>query len=300
MVALSIRRDESAIMVWMCPHCAQPLEARESGLSCVNGHRFDRAREGYVNLLPVQHKRSKNPGDNSEMVRGRRALHQAQLYRPLAEVLCDLVATCTDASRLLDIGCGEGYYDGMLSARLPELSVYGVDIAKTAVRLAARDYPCHDYAVASSRNLPVMTSSIDLGMCIFSPVNDSEVARAVRPNGYYLEVGPAAQHLWELKTALYEQPREHSLLRRAIPGGALLQEGESHYEKQLTQTELQAVLAATPFAFRGHREKREGLREQSDFVITLGFSWRLFRLAAERDTVASGAVLGAALESTDL
>jgi 23S rRNA (guanine745-N1)-methyltransferase len=80
----------------------------------------------------------------------------------------------------------------MLSARLPELSVYGVDIAKTAVRLAARDYPCHDYAVASSRNLPVMTSSIDLGMCIFSPVNDSEVARAVRPNGYYLEVGPAA------------------------------------------------------------------------------------------------------------
>ena len=287
-------------MVWMCPHCAQPLEARESGLSCVNGHRFDRAREGYVNLLPVQHKRSKNPGDNSEMVRGRRALHQAQLYRPLAEVLCDLVATCTDASRLLDIGCGEGYYDGMLSARLPELSVYGVDIAKTAVRLAARDYPCHDYAVASSRNLPVMTSSIDLGMCIFSPVNDSEVARAVRPHGYYLEVGPAAKHLWELKTALYEQPREHSLLRRAIPGGALLQEGECHYEKQLTQTELQAVLAATPFAFRGHREKREGLREQSDFVITLGFSWRLFRLAAERDTVASGAVLGAALESTDL
>ena len=285
-------------MVWMCPHCAQPLEARESGLSCVNGHRFDRAREGYVNLLPVQHKRSKNPGDNSEMVRGRRALHQAQLYRPLAEVLCDLVATCTDASRLLDIGCGEGYYDGMLSARLPELSVYGVDIAKTAVRLAARDYPCHDYAVASSRNLPVMTSSIDLGMCIFSPVNDSEVARAVRPNGYYLEVGPAAKHLWELKTALYEQPREHPLLRRTIPGGALLQEGECHYEKQLTQTELQAVLAATPFAFRGHREKREALRDQSDYLITMGFSWRLFRLSPERETGASGAASGGALESS--
>ena len=126
-------------MVWMCPHCTQPLEACESGLFCVNGHRFDRAREGYVNLLPVQHKRSKHPGDNAEMVRGRRALHQAQLYRPLAEALCDLVATCTDVSTLLDIGCGEGYYDGMLSARLSDLSVYGVDIAKTAVRLAARD-----------------------------------------------------------------------------------------------------------------------------------------------------------------
>ena len=285
-------------MVWMCPHCAQPLEACESGLFCVNGHRFDRAREGYVNLLPVQHKRSKHPGDNAEMVRGRRALHQAQLYRPLAEALCDLVATCTDVSTLLDIGCGEGYYDGMLSARLSDLSVYGVDIAKTAVRLAARDYRCHDYAVASSRNLPVMTSSIDLAMCIFSPVKDSEVARTVRPNGYYLEVGPAAQHLWELKTALYEQPRKHPLLRRTIPDGILLREGECHYEKQLTQTELQAVLAATPLAFRGHREKREALREQSDYLITMGFSWRLFRLSPERETGASGAASGGALESS--
>ena len=285
-------------MVWMCPHCTQPLEACESGLFCVNGHRFDRAREGYVNLLPVQHKRSKHPGDNVEMVRGRRALHQAQLYRPLAEALCDLVATCTDVSTLLDIGCGEGYYDGMLSARLSDLSVYGVDIAKTAVRLAARDYRCHDYAVASSRNLPVMTSSIDLAMCIFSPVKDSEVARTVRPNGYYLEVGPAAQHLWELKTALYEQPRKHPLLRRTIPDGILLREGECHYEKQLTQTELQAVLAATPLAFRGHREKREALREQSDYLITMGFSWRLFRLSPERETGASGAASGGALESS--
>jgi hypothetical protein len=40
------------------------------------------------------------------------------------------------------------------------------------------------------------------------------------------------------------------------------------------------------------------LREQSDFVITLGFSWRLFRLAPEQDTVASGAVLDDALESS--
>ena len=299
-MGLSIRRDGRAIMVWMCPHCTQPLETGESGLLCVNGHRFDRAREGYVHLHPVQHKRSKNPGDNAEMVRGRRALHQAQLYRPLAKVLCDLVATYTDVSTLLDIGCGEGYYDGMLSARLPDLAVYGVDIAKAAVRLAARDHRSHHYAVASSRHLPIMTSSIDLAMCIFSPVSDTEVARAVRPNGYYLEVGPAARHLWELKTALYDQPREHPLLRRTIPDGTLLQEGECRYEKQLAQAELQAVLAATPFAFRGHREKRDALRARSDFLITLGFSWRLFKLAAERDTSASEAVSGAALESSGL
>ena len=287
-------------MVWMCPHCAQSLEEVESGLACTSAHLFDRAKEGYVNLLPVQHKRSKNPGDNPEMVRGRRAIHKAHLYRPLAEQLIEAVATCTSLNTLLDIGCGEGYYGGMLSTAMPSLSVYGIDIAKGAVRLASKDHDKHQYAVASSRHLPVMASSIDLAICIFSPVSDAEVARAVRPSGYYLEVGPAARHLWELKAALYEHPREHPLLRRTIPDGVLLREGECHYEKQLTSAELQALVAATPFAFRGHREQREALRELPGFLITMGFSWRLFQLASERDVPVIGVASGDALESSDL
>ena len=287
-------------MVWMCPHCTQSLEVIESGLVCVSGHRFDRAKEGYVNLLPVQHKRSKNPGDSLEMVQGRRAIHTAHVYRALADELVDVVAGCPEVNTLLDVGCGEGYYDGMLSERLPGLSVYGVDIAKSAVRLAARDYRKHHYAVASARQLPVMSSTIDLAICIFSPVSDTEVARAVRPSGFYLEVGPAARHLWELKTALYEQPREHASLRRTIPDGELLREGECHYEKQLTNAELQALVAATPFAFRGYREKREALRERSDLTISLGFSWRLFKLAQWQDSAVSRADSDGALESSGL
>ncbi len=62
-----------------------------------------------------------------------------------------------------------------------------------------------------------MSSTIDLAICIFSPVSDAEIARAVRPSGFYLEVGPAARHLWELKTALYEQPREHAFTEAYYP-----------------------------------------------------------------------------------
>ncbi len=144
-------------MVWMCPHCAQSLEVVESGLVCVSGHRFDRAKEGYVNLLPVQHKRSKNPGDSLEMVQGRRAIHTAHVYRALADELVDVVASCPEVNTLLDVGCGEGYYDGMLSERLPGLSVYGVDIAKSAVRLAARGLSqaplCGGERAAASRDV---------------------------------------------------------------------------------------------------------------------------------------------------
>ncbi|HLV16926.1 MAG TPA: SAM-dependent methyltransferase, partial [Pseudomonas sp.] len=56
----------------ICPLCRNPLDAVENGVACATGHRFDRARQGYLNLLPVQHKKSRDPGDNQAMVEARR------------------------------------------------------------------------------------------------------------------------------------------------------------------------------------------------------------------------------------
>ncbi|MER2103811.1 MAG: putative RNA methyltransferase, partial [Pseudomonas atacamensis] len=39
-----------------CPICSEPLNAVDNGVVCPAGHRFDRARQGYLNLLPLQHK----------------------------------------------------------------------------------------------------------------------------------------------------------------------------------------------------------------------------------------------------
>ncbi len=265
-------------MVWRCPSCGQVLEASDDRLLCSANHSFDRAKEGYVNLLPVQKKRSKRPGDSLEMVLGRRAIHDARLYQPLAEALGDVVSARPEVRTLLDIGCGEGFYGGVLSCRLPYLVLYGVDVAKPAIKLAAKTYPQHRYAVASSRDLPVMTSSIDMALCVFSPSNDAEISRVLRPGGFYLEVGPAPEHLWQLKSALYEQPRQHKSLRREMVDGSLADEGEIRFDTMLDNGLLQALLAATPFAFRGRRESRTALRAQSDFLVTIAFSWRLFVL----------------------
>ena len=171
-------------MVWRCPSCGEALEASDDGLLCAANHSFDRAKEGYVNLLPVQKKRSKRPGDSLEMVLGRRVVHDARLYQPLAEALGDVVSARPGIRTLLDIGCGEGFYGGVLSSQLPHLTCYGIDVAKPAVKLAAKTYPHQHYAVASSRDLPVITSSIDMALCVFSPSNDAEISRVLRPGGY--------------------------------------------------------------------------------------------------------------------
>ncbi|MCX2959526.1 MAG: 23S rRNA (guanine(745)-N(1))-methyltransferase, partial [Serratia symbiotica] len=80
---------------------------------------FDCAKEGYVNLLPVQHKRSKLPGDSVEMMQARRAFLDAGYYRPLQQRVVERLEPLlkADAMALLDIGCGEGYYTAELAAR---------------------------------------------------------------------------------------------------------------------------------------------------------------------------------------
>ena len=60
----------AAFAPWCCPLCGAPL-AGDVTLKCPSGHCFDRAKEGYWHLLPVQNTRTKAPGDSKEMVAAR-------------------------------------------------------------------------------------------------------------------------------------------------------------------------------------------------------------------------------------
>ena len=76
----------------ICPLCSDALGEVDNGVACPAGHRFDRARQGYLNLLPVQHKKSLDPGDNAAMVEARRQFLGAGHYAPLARRLAELAA----------------------------------------------------------------------------------------------------------------------------------------------------------------------------------------------------------------
>ena len=59
---------------------------------------------------------------------------------------------------LLDAGCGEGMYVGHVQAMLrgagKACTAYGVDVSKTAIRMAAKRHRAASFAVASSYILP--------------------------------------------------------------------------------------------------------------------------------------------------
>lgn len=263
-------------MIWACPNCKTPLHRTSKVLQCGRGHSFDTAREGYVNLLPAHHKHSKMPGDSIEMVLGRRRLLASGLYESLAQTLAEQLKQ-TGITSLLDIGCGEGYYHRQISAVIPELAVYGVDIAKPAIRMAAKALPKHQYAVASNSRLPVLDEAVHAVLKVFAPSTDAETLRVLKPSGIYLEVGPVGRHLWELRTALYDTPLEHKPLRNSVLGMTVMTQGSCAYERELSNDLLRDLVLATPFAYRGHREKRQLLLGRTNMTVSLAFGWRLYK-----------------------
>jgi 23S rRNA (guanine745-N1)-methyltransferase len=197
-----------------CPVCGQPLLRADRSYRCVNGHPFDIAREGYVNLLLPQHRRSKDPGYNKEMVASRRDFFDAGHYEPLADGVAGLIASyLPDGDRVVvDAGCGEGYYLRRLRALLAATDaeentlLCGMDLSKYGIRVAARRDPQGLYAVAGTYRMPVLPAVVDVLLTHFSPVSAEDFRRVVKPGGVVLVGGPAEGHLFGLKELMYDTP----------------------------------------------------------------------------------------------
>lgn len=260
-------------MIWLCPLCHLPLLRGDSTWRCDNRHSYDCAREGYVNLLPVNRKRSREPGDSAEMLQARRRFLEAGHYRPLVETIAALLPYVS-GRQLLDIGSGEGFYTRQLQAAgWPGKALAGIDIAKAGVRMAAKSQPDSQFVVAGSYDLPVAEDSVDHLLRVFAPAADAEMLRVVNPGGSLLDVAPGPEHLWSLKKALYSEPREHAP-PKAVEGFVPQVELRCCFPFKLRGREAIAdFLAMTPFAWKGHSdvrrelERREFLQLEADFVV---------------------------------
>lgn len=199
------RRQEAP---WCCPVCRERLALIEDERRwvCPAGHSFDVAREGYVNLLLSGRRRSRLPGDSTEMVNARRRFLATGAYDPLSAAIAE-AAVAEEPGLVLDVGCGEGYHTRTIDAG----TVLGVDIAKAAVAIAARAHPDGWYAVASAADLPLLGAAVDVAVNVFGPVAAEELARVVRPGGTVVTAHPGATHLEALRSLVYAEARPHEV-----------------------------------------------------------------------------------------
>ena len=287
--------------LFICPLCQSPMQPAADTWRCdgslnpkQTAHPFDVARQGYVNLLPVQQKKSKAPGDSQQSIEARKRFLTAGHYQPLQTLICQKIAALLTAKKAnleqkdklinwLDIGCGEGYYtqamaqtgmDVLIAADISKPAV--VELAKTSKALgrlwyqevkddsaseimkAAAIYPL----VTSAAHLPLRAHSIDGISSIFSPILPAAFNEVLTDEGYLIIAKPDIGHLATMREALFDDVREHDsdkFLDELAPYFQLLETHRVSTKLRLSAEELAELMTMTPYAYRARSEKRQAL-----------------------------------------
>ena len=253
----------------MCPIDGLALLLEDNSLFCSNGHQYDIGKPGYVNLLSVQHKRSKAPGDSKEMVRARTAFLSMGFYDPIAQHLADIISAQKKSElTLVDAGCGDGYYPEKIDSLTDtKLRLIGFDISKSAVQSAARRTK-GTWLVASNKRIPLADNSADVVLDMFGFPDFDSFARVLKPDGKLICVTPGESHLIELREIIY--PTVKRTGERKYPD-TFSHDAQKRitYKVTLDKAALDNLLAMTPHLYRAPKEGLTRLETLTQMEITV-------------------------------
>lgn len=265
-------------MDFVCPKCGGVLSLSGCGAKkCPSGHSFDRAKEGYYNLLLSSG--GGTHGDNEMMLRARRDFLECGYYQPLADRLTETVLGATPARGcVLDGGCGEGYYTEQIERALYERDgrseLLAFDISKAAVKMTAKRQRRINAAVASAYKMPLPNCSVDTVVNVFSPMATDEVRRVLKTDGVFIIVYPGEDHLFALKSEIYDTPYKNLPESTALPGFVHESTVPVRYTMTFSDNEaIQSLFMMTPYAYRTNAagrakiSKLDSLECEADFLI---------------------------------
>ena len=240
----------------ICPICRAPLSAVENGVACPANHRFDRARQGYLNLLPCSTRTAAIRATTVPWSKHGDAFDGGH-YAPLARRLAELAAERAP-QRWLDIGCGEGYYTAQLAEALPDAEGYALTSPakrSSAPANARRNWNGWWRAWLACR------WPMPAAICwpAYSARWTGRKRDACSPGGGLLRMGPTRDHLWELRARLYDEVRDYDDEKHLslIPDGMRLTHSETlSYELQLDDAQARADLGDDPARLRARAARR--------------------------------------------
>ena len=268
---------------FICPICKGELTQSGNAFQCRNGHCYDRAKSGYINLLMSQHKKEKRHGDDKAMVLARTRFLEAGHYHILLDALLGVVKRhAKENCAFLDLGCGEGFYSDRIYRALAadglHISLTGIDISKEAVKAFSRRSREAALAVASTFKLPVKSGNYDIAMSVFAPFDPAEVRRVVKPGGIFIRAYPLERHLLSLKKLIYDQAYENKPPAKS-PAGFTLEErlalkGMIHLNSHEDITNL---FMMTPYFYKTSRSGQEKLLAVTQLATEIEFGVDVYR-----------------------
>jgi 23S rRNA (guanine745-N1)-methyltransferase len=254
-----------------CPVCDKSLLVKEKTFRCANGHSFDRAKEGYLNLLLSHQRKSNHPGDDAAMIQARRRFLDSGAYNPLKEFIRQL-SIFNRQSTILDCGCGEGSFLGALSGNR-----FGADISKEAIRCAAKRYKDVTWIVANvMRKLPFADHSMDVILSILAPRNPDEFTRILKPDGTLILGVPGPNHLIELRSLLNPQAgdfeeKADEAAAKCAPQFIEVNREQLSYQQTLSPAQIADLIQMTPIFWNSSPEAKEKARQLDQLDLTVSF-----------------------------
>lgn len=258
--------------------CARPLVSEGRHLRCENGHTFDVARSGYINLLQPQDRRSRTPGDTPEAVNARRRFLDAGHAEPLVRAIVES-APLQRVDALLDAGCGEGHHLAAFR-RAYGVEAHGVDISVPAIDAAARRYRNCIWIVANAdRFLPYADGSFQAIASITARLNAAEFHRVAADNALLIIVIPGADDLLELREAVLGEGLERDRVERTVGMFASLFSFERHERlRHVAHLDRESIADVMSSSYRALRTReREKLTAIGEMDVTLSRDLLVFR-----------------------
>ena len=270
-----------------CPLDGKNLYSVDNHLRCDAGHTYDIARQGYVHLLPVQDKRSRNPGDSKAMVIARTEFLNSGVYEPIARHLTATISTLIDHSEgmcLLDAGCGEGYYLDYIAHALEDVtdegrfSFIGLDISKDAIISASKRNRQISWIVGTNRQPPIEDNSVDIIICVFGFQSIEGFSRILKSDGMIILVEPGSGHLSELKEIIYADVKKAKANSSEYKNFSLIDRKELRFKTgALNNKQINNLLLMTPHLFRATKEGKESASLLDELDVSVDIVFRLLQ-----------------------
>ncbi len=275
----------------VCPICKNKLVlmSKEKTYQCVNNHNFDIAKQGYVNLLINNQKKSKLPGDSKEMVQARASFLSKGYYDTLSGkinecVIKQLEIINSNFYNILDVGCGNGYYTNKLMKSTQERSIFayyfGLDISKEAVKYASASNKFITWIVANSYYLPFKEDSFHCILSVFSPVKIAECTRIMKNNGIFIRVLPGVNHLIQIRDIIYDTVilNEDKDLIDAYEGLKLVDMSKVSFDISIEKEDILSLVQMTPHYWKTSKFNKEPLNDIRMLTVTIDMQILIYEI----------------------
>lgn len=253
----------------LCPVCKKIITKQEKAYKCINGHNFDIAKEGYLNLN--MHK-SQNTGDNQTMIKARQSFLDKNYYQFLRDRINELL---NEESSLIDLACGEGYYTSAFKC----IDKIGIDLSKSGLKIASKKDKNTTYLLNSIFHNPLEDKCADYVITIFAPVAKEEIYRLLKDDGRFILVKPDVDHLFELKKVLYDNPYLNAVEDIVIPQMEIEKEIKIKDTRLLDHHDIMNLFMMTPYFNTTSSLDKQKLNDIDQLEITFSFIIDVYKKA---------------------